>query len=212
MKSYPYFMTDGVILLAVLILLVFAVLSGDILNYLLVLVGIAFIAWRYVSEERRAKDFGESISGMRGLRSWEAVFLSLGTLKFDYNGEIVLYSSELGQRLDGTVQVAYGLSLTNRARGGFEVRQKKDAGGFDVSGDRSLFALVKDDIEKFDRKYEILHIRQSDGLLQMEVRLEFSTKPLAEEEKAAEMCDFLEEYLDFGLALNKKLKVSGPKR
>jgi hypothetical protein len=212
MKRYPYFMTDGVFVLAVLALLLFAIFSGTILNYILALVGIAFIAWRYVSEGRKARDFSESVSCIKGLRSWEAVFLSFGTLKFGYKGEDVFYSSEMGQRLDGTVQVGYGLGIANRANGWFDARQKKDGPGFDLSGDRKLFALVKGDIEKFDRKYEVVRIRQSDGLLQTEVRLEFSTKPLAKEEKAAEMCEFLEEYLEFGLALNKKLKTAGPKR
>ncbi len=212
MKRYPYFMTDGVFVLAVLVLLVFAALSGAILSYFLALVAVAFIAWRYVSEGRKARDFGESISCIKGLRSWEAVFLSFGTLKFDYKGESVLYSSEIGQRLDGTAQVAYGLGLTNRARAWFDARQKKGGQGFDVTGDTKLFALVKDDIENFDRKYEVVRIRQSDGLLQTEVRLEFSTKPLAKEEKAAEMCGFLEEYLEFGLLLNKKLKAAAPGR
>jgi hypothetical protein len=210
-KRYPYFLIDGLFIVVDVLLLGLTIYTGILYGYLLVLLVTAYVAWRYFSEERRAKEFHDSISCIKGLESWESVFLSFGTLKFGYNEESVLYSSEIGQRSEGAMAVGYNFAFTNRSKTWFDIRRKADGKGFDVAGDKRVFALVKGDIEDFDRKYEITRIRQTDGLLQIGIRLKFSIEPLTREEKSAEMCEFLEDCLEFGLVLNKKLKTGGAK-
>ena len=207
MRSYPYFMIDGLLVAVAVLLLVFSAVSGILFDYLLLAVTAAFIAWRYVSEKRHADAFDESVSCIKGLDSWDSDFFSLGTLILRYRGERAYYSSEMGRGQDGVVVASYTLALANPSKTWFDIRAKADGRGFEASGDRKFFARVKDDIENFDRKYEVVRIRESDGLLRTDVRLAFSTKPLEKEEKSAEMCEFLEEYLEFALALNRKLKT-----
>ena len=210
MKRYPYFVSDGALIVLVLSFAILAAISGAIFDYATALVAFVLVGLRFVSGARNVKEFGETVSSIRGLKAWETEFLSFGTLKFDYKGETVFYSSTIGRKSDGAIPVTYRLCLTNKAKTSFDICQKEKA--FEVSGDNAFFALVKNDIERFDKKYEVRRISNSDGVLRIAVLLEFGETPISRENKSADMCEFLEEYLEFGFALNKKLKIAAAGR
>lgn len=211
MKQYPYFITDGALIVLALLFAILAAISGAIFDYAAAFVAFSLVGLRFVSGERSVKAFRESVSSIKGLKAWETEFLSFGTLKFDYNGETAFYSFQIGRTSDGAMPVAYRLCFTNRAKIDFGASRNADP-GLVVSGDRSFFALVKNNIERFDKKYEIKRVSNSDGTLLLEVLLEFGETPISEEKKSADMCEFLEEYLEFGFALNKKLKTAAAGR
>lgn len=205
MKCCPYFVADALLLAVSVALFPLSFIYSGPLNYALPFVFLAFVAFRLATELKAAEDFDGAVKGIRGLRSWQSEFFSFGTLKLDYRGQKIRYSSEIRDRFDSVVPVIYTLSIANNGRKPFEIRGAGD-GTFNVSGDRRFFESAKRVILAFDKKYEIRSIRSSDGLLRTDVVLCFAAgAPPSKPAKLGEMAGFLGDYLEFGLALKRKL-------
>ncbi len=207
MRNYPYFISDALILL-VLLFIVPAV-SIYLGNLVMGLMSILFFALVFQSSIRKIKDFERSIEGIKGIRSWESDFSSLGTLVFDYKGERLRYHSVVRGKDGGNIPVDYLVDARNGSKKRFEILNKGEGwlNEFYVSGDKRFLSSVKREISAFNKKYMISEMRNSDGFLHISVSLQFLPgKPPSKEKKLGDMAGFLEEYLEFAYKLNRKLR------
>ena len=198
MKRYPYFLFDFLLLIFILSLLLFAVWHNT--NYALAVASLVVFGVIFIDNHGKVLNFDSAITGIKGIRSWRSSFLSLGTLRFDYRGVDVRYSSLIRQRLNGGIPVDYSICMKNGSRISFEVIQK--SGRLSMSGNKRFLASVKKEVNAFNRKYGLRCMRNSKGLLEIDVRLEFTASNM----KAGGVTRFLKDYLEFGYIINKKLK------
>ena len=200
MKRYPYFLFDFLLLIFILSLLLFAVWHNTISNYALAVASLAVFGVILIGNHGKVLDFDSAITGIKGMRSWRSSFLSLGTLRFDYKGEDVRYSSLIRQRLNGGIPVDYSICMENNSRTSFEAIQK--SGRLSMSGNKKFLASVKKEVNAFNRKYGLRGMKNSKGLLEIDVRLEFTASNM----KAGGVTRFLKDYLELGYRINKRLK------
>lgn len=142
MKCCPFFVADAVLMALAVAMFPLSALYGAPMNYVLAILSLAFVAFRLKTESDAARDFSDGVKRIRGLRSWESEFLSFGTLKFDYKGQEIRYSSRIDERFDSVIPVTYSLSLLNRNRQSFDIVQKAEGSGFDAYGDKRFFTAA----------------------------------------------------------------------
>ena len=201
MRSYPYFIFDLFLLVAIVSLVLLSLAHCNSLNYGLAFASLAVFGVIFIGNQEKAEVFDAAVRGIKGIGSWESDFLSLGTLRFDYKGEKVGYSSLIRQRFNDGIPVDYSICMENGSRISFDTARK--AGRLSMSGNRKFIASVKKDVIAFNRKYKLRRMRSSKGLLRVDVRMEF-TKDSIEKGGVAR---FLKDYLEFGHKINKKLKT-----
>jgi hypothetical protein len=162
----------------------------------------------------KIQDFRSSAKGIEGLDSWESLFMSMGTLVFNYKGEKMLYKSALKGRENDFIAVHYELSAQSGSKTEFAIINQGSGflGEFSVFGDAAFPESVKKEISSFNSKYRIMSMANCDGKLETVVELCFkNSPPPSKDEKLDEMQAFLAEYLGFVLKICQALK-KGPRK
>lgn len=201
MRRYPFFISDFLLLLFMLSLFPLALMYNTAPNYALAFASLVLFGVVFVGNQVRVLDFNEEVNDVKEIRSWESDFLSLGTLRFDYRGEGINYRSRIRQRLNGSIPVDCSICLENGSSASFEI--SREAGRLSMRGDKRSLASVKKEVSAFSRKYRLRRMRNSDGLLGIDVRHEFTSGNM----KKGGMARFLRDYLELGYGINKKLKA-----
>ncbi|MBD3210770.1 hypothetical protein GF318_05295 [Candidatus Micrarchaeota archaeon] len=209
MKHYPFFITEVVFLLLFLAIVPVSIFFNGPFSWLFALVaGIIFVVIS-VMDHQRYVDFAESVKSIKGLKNWETEFWSVGTLKFDYKGEKIRYSSCVGRSTPSVIPVTYNLQLENGSPVSFSLGQGgKWLGEFSAKGNRKFLDTIRQEISSFNKKYELRKMENHEGLLDISVKLDFVAHKPPPEDKLEDMSRFLKEYLEFGYTINKKLKKS----
>lgn len=201
MKSYPYFIFDLFLLVAIVSLVLLSLAHCNSLSYGLAFASLAVFGVIFIGNQEKAEVFDAVVRGIEGISSWDSDFLSLGTLRFVYRGERVRYSSLIRQRFNGGIPVDYSVCMENGNRISFDIARK--AGRLSVSGNKKFLVSVKKDVNAFNRKYKLRRMRNSRGMLKIDVRMEFT----ADSMERGGISRFLKDYLEFGHRINKKLKA-----
>jgi hypothetical protein len=212
MKHYPFFVTEVFFLLIFIAIIPVVYFHQEPISYAAAIVAAGIFVLVSVTDHNKYRDFEKAVKGIKGVRSWETEFLSAGTLLFDYKGEYIRYTSCIGAANRSYIPVTYDIRLQNRSDISFDlVRGGKWLGEFLVHGNRKFLDKLRQDITGFDRKYPIRHIRNKEGVLDIGVELDFVAKGAPPPGKLGDMTQFLEDLLEFGYKVNKKLKP-GKKR
>jgi hypothetical protein len=201
MRSYPYFIFDLFLLVAIVSLVLLSLAHCNSLSYALAFASLAVFGVIFIGNQEKAEVFDAAVRGIKGISSWESDFLSLGTLRFVYRGEKVRYSSLIRQRFNGGIPVDYSVCMENGNRVSFDIARKR--GRLSVSGNRKFLTSVKKDVNAFNRKYKLRRMKNSKGLLKIDARMVFTTDSIKKDGVAR----FLKDYLEFGHSINKRLKA-----
>lgn len=205
MRRYPYFAPEGILLLLAALSLVVPLVSPGMYNYGMALLSLVLFVAIFRAFDGYARDFDSSVKGIKGLASWDTRFFSLGTLEIRYGGEKARYRSET-RPAGKTIPVDYFLDFENGSDESFVIARRAEGGFATVDGAGFLKAAGAE-IKAFDECYSVREISNSDGVLEICVRLEFEKGPApSKEEKLADMSGFLEDFLSFGSGLNGLLK------
>ncbi len=205
MRRYPYFAPESILLVLAALSLVIPLVSPGLYNYGMALLSLVLFVVIFRAFDGAARDFESSARGIKGLTSWDTRFFSLGTLELSYGGEKARYRSETGPA-GNTIPVDYYLDFENGSEDSFVIARRAD-GGFATEDGAAFLKAAGAEIKAFDECYSIREISNSDGILEICVRLEFEKGPApSKEEKLADMSGFLEDFLAFGSGLNRLLK------
>lgn len=200
---YPYFISDAFMIGLAIALLAIAALTPSVLNLALAALAVCVLASIYVFNSRKINDFAKGMESIEGLKSWEPEFFSLGTVVLDYLGSKVHYSSDLGMSTGESIPVTYRISMRNDNQGEFDY----SAGSIPKG---AIEDKVLKEIERFNRSYPLVRLRNQSGILELTVKLEFiKARPSSKSEKIKTMAEFLSDFLTFGLMLNEYLERSG---
>ncbi len=201
MKSYPYFIFDLFLLVAIVSLVLLSLAHCNSLSYGIAFASLAVFGVVFIGNQEKAEVFDAAVRGIKGVSSWDSDFLSLGTLRFTYRGEKVKYSSWIRQRFNDGIPVDYSICMENSSRTSFDIARK--AGKLLMGGNKKLLTSVKKDVNAFNKKYKLRRMRNSKGMLKIDARMEFT----ADSMKEGGVARFLKDYLELGYKVNKKLKA-----
>lgn len=200
MRYYPFFLFDFLLIVFVSFLVAFALLHNTTPNYALAVASLAGFGVLVIGNQGKVQSFEAAVKGIKGIRDWESRFLSVGTLRLDYKGEGIRYSSSIRQRLNGAIPVDYSIRMANGSKASFEIKQK--AGKLSMDGNKKLLSALKKEVAAFNRKYRLKRMKNGKGRLRVDVRLEFT----ADDMRKGMASGFLRDYLEFGHKINQRLK------
>jgi hypothetical protein len=204
MRHYPYFFSDLLLLFAFALSVALALALQTVESvFLPVLIIIAILAvLKYTTDGVRRME--EALSIIPNVRSWDSDFLSFGALVLDYRGMPIRYSSQVGREIDGTLPVEFKISLANGSPVTFRAFYDERTKAFAVEGNKIFFAMVREELTSFDRKYALIEVRNSDGLLRIHSVLGF-VKPEAPG-GGITLSSYLQDLFELGYSINCKLK------
>lgn len=211
-RSYPYFVTDVVLLAVFLAIIPVSIIYNSGFSYAFILVAGIIFAFVTLMNLNKYRDFEKSVKSIKDLHAWGADFFSTGTLMFDYKGEKIRYFSCVGGHPAGYIPVNYTEQLENGSDASFELSPGGQwLGEFSAKGNRKFLDTLRQEITAFNRKYPLMGMSNREGMLEVRVRLDFIAGEPAPEGKLKDMTQFLEDFLAFGYKVNNRLKP-GKKR
>lgn len=210
MRHYPYFVMDFILLMVLLVIVPLWALFMQPPSFATAAVSVLIFALFFKISIEKIQDFRASAKGIEGLDSWESMFMSLGTLVFNFKGEKMLYKSALRGREKDFIAVHYDISTQSGSKTEFALINQGSGwlGEFSVFGDSAFPESAKKEISAFNSKYRIMSMANCDGKLEAVVELCFkNAPPPSKDDKLDEMQAFLQEYLGFMLKISKALKT-----
>jgi hypothetical protein len=207
MRHYPFFVTEVIFLLLFLMIIPITYLYNGPISYAAALVaGIIFIVVS-ITDQKKFTEFEGSVEKIKGLLSWETDFFSTGRLIFDYKGEKVRYSTCIGATRKSHIPVSYHIQLNNKGGVSFDMSPGgRWLGAFSVRGDRKFLDTLRQEITAFNRKYALKRMRNTEGILDISVQLDFIANQPPPPDKLEDMTAFLSDFLEFGYRVNSRLK------